>query len=99
MLPHVYLSTTSAAESFEGVKIYTGPNRASLMIKRQYQLYFKEFDLQPRINKTHQGTVKGIGGRRATMGAPLIQIPFTGLGIHIYIVFRIIEEPIPSIIS
>lgn len=85
--------------AFDGLRLDTGANRASVMCGNQYEAYTKEFGLRNAMRPAPDRTIRGIGGRRKAAGMEMIQIPFSDLGLVIDVDFVIINEEVPSLLS
>jgi hypothetical protein len=96
---HAALSVKES-QGFDGIINYRlWANRSSITSISQYRLYCEEFGVAPRIDPTKKRPIKGIGGRRMTIGCPTIPIPLSTIGITITVDFQIIEGNVPSLLS
>jgi hypothetical protein len=85
-------------DEFKGVIIDTGANRASLMSLAQYRAYCKKFKVPAKISGD-QKCFKGIAGGRRSIGSALVTIPFPKLGICSDVLFSIMKESVPTLLS
>lgn len=83
---------------FNGITIDTAANRKSVMCKAQYEAYGRDFGRTIPMRKPSRG-LKGLGGKSKVLGEAMIQIPFCALHLIIDVVFAIVEEDIPSLLS
>lgn len=69
------------------------------MSRQQYDAYISDFGLRPSLRPGNGASIQVIGGRRTSIGAALLQIPFRDLRLIIDIHFLIIPDDIPSFLS
>lgn len=82
-----------------GVRIYTCANLTSIMSNEQYRAYLRGFGLKRAMRLNTGRTVRGIGGKRISIGTAAIQIPLRDLSIIIEVEFLILAEATPSLLS
>lgn len=84
---------------FDGLRLDTCANRASVMSRSQYLAYTIKYGLKETIRPaTHKG-IRGIGGVQKAVWVVRVQIPFDGLRTVIDVDFLIIEDDFPTLLS
>jgi hypothetical protein len=91
--------TVDEQQCLEGIIIDSGANISSIMSLKQYRLYCEEFGVVPRIRTAARKPIRGIGGRKMTIGSATIPVPFSAIGVTITVNFQIIKEEVPSLLS
>ena len=91
--------TADERPCFDGIIIDSGANRSSIMSLKQYRRYCEEFGVVPHIRTTARKPIRGIGGRKLTIGSATIPVPFSAIGVTITVEFQIIGEDVPSLLS
>lgn len=84
---------------FYGIRLDTCANRSSLISNPQYQSYTKQFGLKNLIRPSTKKNIQVICGRRQTTYLLRSNIPFSDLGIIIYVYFTIIKKDVPTFFS
>lgn len=69
----------------------------SVMSITKYSLYCQKFGLIEAITSTLEGSVTGIAGRQQAIGTDMMQIPFKGLGVVIWVVFLLLSGNVQSL--
>lgn len=83
---------------FLGVEIDTGENRMSVMSTIQNARYCHTFGLKEAIDTRTAKRIRGIGGRRKSVGTVIVQVPFKDLGIVIDVRFLLLEGSVPTLL-
>jgi hypothetical protein len=87
-------------DEFEGLILDSAANRRSTMCYGQYKTYCKMFGVRMNLKPSSGQNIKGIGGRRSTMGTAVVPVPFPNLKLILDVEFAIIPgDDTPSLLS
>lgn len=85
--------------TLDGLRFDTCANRTSDIGSNQYQAYCRTFNLSFGIKPSESRMIKRFCGRVSSTGNAFIQIPFQYLDVVFDVLFMVIEEDTPALLS